>query len=408
MKVKLLLLLCAVFCICACQSTSSKAKEIQNNIVFALGPKYNPDNWEQFVDYNIDDCNYRFDDLTAREIDVRYCDITRVNFEALPEDIINRMSFNDKTFWPFKMPIGVDLSKVLKEIDKKGKTPGLNIKKLHKKGITGKGVSIAIIDQPLSYHNEYKDNVVYYKNLTKQDVGSMHGAAVASIAVGKNVGVAPGARLFFVATEFKVDNKRIFDAAPVAKAINYILELNKTLPEKDKISVISISRGFSLLDRNIQDYQAAKAKAKKQDILVLATDDVMTVSRNGYFADPDNLESYTNPPYWFKDKDMSFIEKDKEVFVPTDYRITACETGKDTYAYYAAGGLSWGVPYLAGVAALAKQVKPELDMEQFIPLVLETADTVTVKDSKGKEYSTKYFISPTRLIEKLKEKKKKK
>ena len=289
----------------------------------------------------------------------------------------------------------------LNNINKIGKTPGLNVRKLHKKGITGKGVTIAIIDQALSSHKEYRDNVVYYKNFTKEKEGSMHGAAVSSIAVGKNIGVAPGANLIFIAGQFSVDNQGVFNAGPIAEAINYVLELNKILPQENKIAVISISRGFNPTDNDIEEYEKAKSNALKQNVLVLATDDVMTVSREGYLADPDDLRSYTRPPSWFRDEDMRFISRSDSVFIPTDYRITACETGESSYAYYSVGGLSWAVPYLAGVAALAKQVKPDLNMADFIPLVRKTADNVSVKDLSGKEYKTKYFVSPVRLIGEL-------
>ena len=180
-----------------------------------------------------------------------------------------------------------------------------------------------------------------------------------------------------------------------------ILELNKNLPVKNKISVISISRGFSERDKNSDKFQTALQNAKKQNVLVLATNDVMTVSRNGYYADPSNSKLYTRPPYWFEDYEMNYLQQSERIKVPTDYRITACETGESDYAYYAAGGLSWGVPYLAGVAALAKQAKPNLKMEDFISIARKTADNVSIKDSTGKSYQVKYFINPKHLIDSL-------
>ena len=376
--------------------------EIKQDIVSGISSgkeEYVSDDLEPSSDFMRDkkQCETAFDDLTSSKIDIRYCDVSDVDFTELPENIINKLSFNGKTIWPSTMPDWLDLE----QINKIGKTPGLNVKELHARGITGKGVGLAIIDQPLSSHQEYKNNVKYYKNFTQQKEGTMHGTAVSSIAVGKNIGVAPGANLYFIAAEFIEDDEEIFDAAPIAEAINYILELNKTLPVKSKISVISISRGFSERDNNSDKFQTALQNAKKQNVLVLATNDVMTVSRNGYFADPNNLKSYTRPPYWFEDDDMDYLQQSERIKVPTDYRITACETGESDYAYYASGGLSWGVPYLAGVAALAKQAKPNLKMEDFISIARKTADSVSVKDSTGKPYQVKYFINPKRLIDSL-------
>lgn len=91
-----------------------------------------------------------------------------------------------------------------------GKNPGLNIRKLHQIGITGKGVGLAIIDQRLLVdHCEYKNQLRMYEEIhvAKGSGASMHGAAVASIAVGKTIGVAPDADLYFVSS----DNVSLFD-----------------------------------------------------------------------------------------------------------------------------------------------------------------------------------------------------
>lgn len=400
MKIKTAVILTAALFICACHSTKNDTQSVRQNLVSALQKQYVSDNLEPYSEYRVGPCDALFADLNSPEIDIRYCDVSKVDFTKLSGNILDKLSFNSnksKTVFPDKMPAWFDL----KKINKIGKTPGLNVKELHKEGITGKGVTVAIIDQALSSHREYKDNVVFYKNFTRQKEGSMHGAAVSSIAIGKNIGVAPEANLIFIAGEFVVDKQGTFDAGLIAKALDYLLELNKTLPKENKITVVSISRGFSPMDKDIEKFEKAKKEALKQNVLVLTTNEVNTISRKGYLADTDDLKSYTIPPYWFADKDMSFIERSEDIFIPTDYRITAAETGENDYAYYNTGGLSWAVPYLAGVAALAKQVKPNLKAEEFIPLARKTADTVTVKDSKGKEYKTKYFINPTRLINEL-------
>ena len=81
-----------------------------------------------------------------------------------------------------------------------GKYPGLKVRQLHEKGIIGKGVHVAIIDQPLLLdHVEYKDQLVSYKEIETGKTGpQMHGPAVASILVGKKCGVAPGSPASFL------------------------------------------------------------------------------------------------------------------------------------------------------------------------------------------------------------------
>ena len=125
------------------------------------------------------------------EIDVRSKDISDLDLSAYN---MQDITFDDKTAWPIdvaKRPKGYTQ---LKKIIEYGKNPGLGIQSLHKKGIDGTGLSMAIIDQHLSGHIEYDDNLVHYEEIGRRDVhqkGSMHGSAVASIAVGKTCGVAP-------------------------------------------------------------------------------------------------------------------------------------------------------------------------------------------------------------------------
>ena len=77
----------------------------------------------------------------------------------------------------------------------------------------------------------------------------MHGTAVASIAVGKTVGAAPGADLYYIAATFGTEDTDgfVIDHGHLARSIDRILEINRGLPEKRKIRVISTSIGWDLL-----------------------------------------------------------------------------------------------------------------------------------------------------------------
>lgn len=130
-----------------------------------------------------------------------------------------------------------------------GKNPGLEIRELHKLGITGKGIGIGIIDQALLVdHVEYKEQLKLYEEIHSIDENAvMHGPAVASIAVGKSVGVAPEADLYYIAETHGVYNEENlfeWDIKWIAKSIDRIVEINWTLSQEDKIRVISISLGI--------------------------------------------------------------------------------------------------------------------------------------------------------------------
>ena len=93
------------------------------------------------------------------------------------------------------MPAEFDPQQVLEE----GKNPGLGVRALHAQGIDGRGVHVAIIDQPLLLdHREYAGHIERYELIDTYDVGAqMHGPPVTSILIGRSVGVAPAARLSF-------------------------------------------------------------------------------------------------------------------------------------------------------------------------------------------------------------------
>src|SRR5690554_5515910 len=127
---------------------------------------------------------------------------------------------------------------------KAGMDPGLKIKALHKSGIDGTGVSVAIIDQKLlTTHKEYTSQLKRYTEMgnVADEPNSMHGSAVASILVGKNCGVAPGADLYYWAVA-------VNGAEPVgvryAQAIRDVVEFNDSLSPAEQIKIISISTGF--------------------------------------------------------------------------------------------------------------------------------------------------------------------
>ncbi|OHB72956.1 MAG: hypothetical protein A2Z25_13370 [Planctomycetes bacterium RBG_16_55_9] len=95
-------------------------------------------------------------------------------------DILEKMPFDSRTVWPEsdKMPMDFNPATLLEE----GKNPGLGVRSLHEQGIDGRGVTIAIIDQPLlKDHQEYADRWVEYEPVgltTAMMPPQMHGPDV--------------------------------------------------------------------------------------------------------------------------------------------------------------------------------------------------------------------------------------
>lgn len=337
------------------------------------------------------------DDLV---LDVRSCDCSDKDLSDYKMDTI---TFDSKTIFPSeldKLPEGFDIKKIMEN----GKNPGLGVKDLHKQGIDGSGISIAIIDKLLPEHTEYRDNVVRYEKIgsNEEKNGTMHGAAVASIAVGKTVGVAPKAKLYYFAarlSEGKGDKRHIVSKY-YAKALDRIVEINKSLPDNEKIVVVSVSASPSeSVDSEL--WAEALKRAKDNNIFVTTTD---LIAEYGLFdnglkrevlGNPDNPVSYSKPKWW----NVTKAEEQQKVTLafPMDHRTTASPTGDTDYTHYVSGGWSWMKPFEAALYALAKQTDRTITPEQFFEIGLQTGT-----------YSKKaeaVIANPVALIEEVKERK---
>lgn len=334
-----------------------------------------------------------------KELNIRSGDVSSWDFtEYTAEELGDVLTFDSKTRFPAadKLPQGFNARQLLEN----GKNPGLGVRALHARGITGQGVSVAIIDQSLlTTHQEYANRVMWYEESPAYPGhnASMHGAAVASILLGKTVGVAPQAKLFHFAAEFK-ERDNCFDARPITQTLQKIQKLNRQLPPKDKIRVVSISRGFAPKDEGAEDFARAQKTLEDSGILVLTTNDVFTLSRTHASANPDSTGAYQRPAYWFRPHEYALYSSFNNPLVPTDFRTTASPTGNGDYVLYANGGLSWAVPYLAGLYALSVQVNPSVTPVQFRKAVLKTARHQNCEFA-GENFQAKALINPAALIE---------
>jgi hypothetical protein len=341
------------------------------------------------------------------QVDLRSTDISGLDLQNRLSDLL-QAEFDSKTRWPASLPAGFDPAHLMEF----GKNPGLGLGKLHQMGITGKGVGLAIIDQTLLVdHAEYKNQLRLYEEIhNPPGEAAMHGPAVASIAVGKTVGVAPGADLYYIAETHGLFQRDGFDwdFAPLAQSIDRILEINGHLPAAKKIRVISISVGWSPGQKGYAKVTAAVEKAKKAGIFVVSSSISETYDHKFYFqglgrepmADPDSFNSY-EPGSWWSQKFFSALAPPASgremLLVPMDSRCTASPTGVDDYVFYRQGGWSWSIPYLAGLYALACQIKPGMTPELFWSEALRTGETIEIENN-GKKYPLGKIVNPVKLL----------
>ena len=381
----------------------------------------------------------------SRFEDLRNKDLSDQNLSKIPIEVLQTVDFDTETIWPEKdkLPNGFNPKKLLE----KSKNPGLGIKKLHEQGITGQGIVVAIIDQKLDInHPEYKDSISDYQEYdeAKNEPISMHGPAVTSLLVGKDCGVAPGAKLVYKA----VPSDHYFYGW--SKALNDIIENNKHIPQNEQVRIVSCSIGYMIdnpepgLDKWIKTIQ----KAQEAGIFVIDVggDKIdIDFTGGGSPENKDDFESY-RPGLAYNDEkeDINKLILDKliaegnidkilewiketskdellnisdsdlrkkiethlaelknkmatEIIVPSDYRTMASSwSKKGQYMYNGKGGMSWSVPYLAGLFALALQINPNLQKEEIAEIIKKSA----VVNNKGLK-----IVNPEGIIELAKKRK---
>jgi len=335
------------------------------------------------------------------EYDLRVHDLSALDLADKGAELRNA-SFDSTTAWPANLPEGFDPLHIMEL----GKDPGLGVRELHAEGITGRGVGLAIIDQALpANHVEYRDQLRHYEEINcPGEYASMHGPAVASIAVGRTVGVAPEADLYYIATttgEF-VNGRFIRDLSSMAESIDRVLEINDGLPEGRKIRIISISLGLIKGEKGSVEYRKAVRRAIDEGILVITTSlrETHSFQHLGLgrrpTADPNDVSSYRIGAFLELRTKHRSAAWGRTIWVPMDSRCTAAFSGPEDYVFFRNGGMSWAVPYLAGVYALACQVQPEITQEEFLRLAIDTGDPFRVGS-----LTLESIINPRRLIAQL-------
>ncbi len=286
-----------------------------------------------------------------------------------PKDIIT-FTFNEGTV--LKGSEGLQ-----KKILENGKNPGLLIKSLHEKGITGEGVNVGIIDQNLLInHPEFKDKIKEYYDTgcnMPDIIGSMHGPAVISILAGDTIGVAPEANVYYAAVPSWLGDSKYY-----ADGLNWIIDQNKNLPESEKIRVVSVSASPSgdnfSFTKNQELWDKAVLNAQNEGILVIDySENDKTHFITAAYYDPQNPDDITLCKAGYPSSPSSLPNKNL-IGVPCSFRTVAEEyvTGICSYEYFGQGGLSFAVPYAAGVLALGWQVNPDLDKDTIMKLLFDT------------------------------------
>jgi len=330
-------------------------------------------------------------------IDLRNCDLSGLDFTDRREDLLYA-TFDTRTVWPAASNLPPDFAPdVIMEM---GKNPGLGVRSLHAQGITGRGIGIGIIDQALLVeHEEYAERLMWYEELVFPGTSpaGLHGPAVASLAVGKTVGVAPEAHLYYLNPGPALVH---LDVHYYAQAVRRLLALNAQLPSENRIRVISISTGWLPGFPGYEDMRDAVAEAEAAGILVVHGGNGPMGLGRPPLADPDNFSSYGPGLYWAPNLYAGTLHEEDALLAPMESRTVAAPASPYHYTFHRSGGLSWIPPYTAGLYALAAQVYPDLTSELFWDLGRETGRPLNV-EHEGQTYYAGRIVDPVALVDRL-------
>jgi len=300
-----------------------------------------------------------FQDLTNH-------DLSEITFEVLEE-----LAFNSKTRFPTELLYRMNPSSIMEL----GKNPGMNIREIHKSGITGKGIKIAVIDRPINYkHIEFDGRITYIEvapNSRGSDMIDFHGVVCASFISGKTLGVAPDSELIYYAVP-SCWNSIIEYYKHQLTALRMIYEYNKN--NEDKIRLVSISAPF---------YES-QMKKRAELLKILEEQNCYVIDAINFrdhfqglnkisIKDDNNVDNYVLDRCQ-KDEIQKCTNLLDRILIPSSKRTSACFSENNQYMYHGQGvSESWTIPHLVGIFALSLQAKPDITYDQFIKLVKETA-----------------------------------
>ena len=305
-----------------------------------------------------------WEDVSADPNDLsRPVDLSKVT--NLDDPLLQTLTFSTRTIFP------EDWQEKASTLLERCKDPGLGVRQLHEAGITGEGVGVAIIDQPMyQNHPEFDGKIIEYRDFNTGFESSMHGPGVTSLLVGETTGTAPGAKVYYAAVPSWQE-----DAQYYADALEWIIETNETLPEEEKIRVVSVSAApSSRVFANEDSWLPMVQRAEENGMIVLDCTDEHGVIAPCYYSaeDPDD---FSLVKVGFKDSGEGTMLPTDDLFAPCSSRTVAEQYLEDETAYTYCGnaGLSWSIPYAAGVLAMGFQLRPEMTGEEMLVCLMDTA-----------------------------------
>jgi len=271
----------------------------------------------------------------------------------------------------------------------------VGLEKLHSKGITGKGVTVAVVDSGIAPHPDFQDRIVAFRDFTGSRTVRRnpldltgHGTHVAGLIAGS------GQEIRGVAPEAQLVGLRIASEEDAIDAIDWAIK-NK---EKYSIDVLNLSLGVDAPQNPAEDkFRKAAERAVEAGIIVVtasgnechsnscnstisspgispevitvgALDDRGTVTANDdrVYAASSRGEKNGGKP--------DLIAEGVNVLAPLAEGSKFAEGLSKSARYLALAGSSQAAPVVSGTVALMLQVNPNLSPKEAKSALKRTAD----------------------------------
>ena len=240
----------------------------------------------------------------------------------------------------------------------------INLDEIHGRGVTGRGIKVAVIDIALAKPNNKLDIKSNYSIDNVISYGD-HATSCASIIKSSEFGIAPDCELYSLSTN---DNAVSIEASKkVADCIKWCVDKG--------IDIVSISLGIGE-EEHTTELEEACAYAYSKGVIIIAgagnngidkNDDFFAIKLPGSYAHTICVANV--------DRNTGNISEASS----RGYGIDFADYGDGNRAYNVKGetclfnGTSSATPYIAGCIALIKQQLPRLNMIEVYDILKENA-----------------------------------
>jgi len=320
-----------------------------------------------------------------------YLDLSDKDLSSVSLEVLSRVSFSSTTIWPTqsKLPKCFNPQEILKQAT----TTNEDVKNLHKKGITGEGITIAVIDNRFQGENHIEfENA----NLIKCTLSSakivdyhFHMEDVLAKLCGKNLGIAPNSKVLYYEVSDEEDCS--------LDVLNALKDIKTRILNGEQIRIINYS--YSLTDEDNPFKYQQECINLVQELKQLNCE-IIDSTRFGeqffccgttFLNVEDKIACYT-PASFVKGKTYESKVKNKVNILCSGRTIPEFCTPSG-YKYEPIDCFSWTIPQCVGYYALCLQINPNLTYGHFTELCKRSCDISS---------SSLKVLNAERLIENIK------